>query len=303
MKNYLLKWILASLLVSSVSIPMAQAADAKVIAIHNPVRSNGIRIGDVMARKVVIETSQPYQLSKTALPAKGTNRNGIELADINVKSTTQGDKTIHQIDLRYQVFMSAPAPVVMQLPEEDFALNGGPKALSVKLPAWRFWFSPLVVANIDTAKENLQPQYKPSLVDTRTHQAFLALFAALLSIGIAGLIYINADRRWLPFMNGAFAQAYRNIKKLPRNAGQEKIALFYLHQAFNKVFGGNLFAGDIGTFVEAHPEFAKLKKDIESFFDQSNKSLFANNAGDSAQLIGDLIVFSKAMRDCERGVA
>lgn len=303
MKNYLLKWILASLLGISLSIPMAQATDAKIIAIHNPVRSNGIQIGDVMERKVVIETSKIYQLSKTTLPTKGLSREGVELADINVISTTQGDKTVHQIALRYQVFMSAPAPVVMQLPAEDFALNGGPKALSVKLPAWRFWFSPLVVANIDTAKENLQPQYKPSLVDTRRHQAFLALFIFLLSIGIAGLIYVNADRRWLPFMNGAFAQAYRNIKKLPRNAGQEKIALFYLHQAFNKVFGGNLFADDIGTFVEAHPEFSKVKNDIESFFDKSNKSLFANDTGDSAQFISDLIVFSKAMRDCERGVA
>jgi len=266
-------------------------------------RSNGIQMGDVMERKLVIETTQPYQLSKSSLPVKGVSRDGIELSDINFTSTTQGDKTIYDISLRYQVFISASAPVVVQLPEEEFALNGGPKALSVKLPAWRFWFSPLVVANMDSAKENLQPQLKPSLIDTRTHQAFLALSIALLIIGMVGLIYINADRRWLPFMNGAFAQAYRNIKKLPRNAVQEKMALFYLHQAFNKVFGGNLFAGGIGSFVEAHPEFAKVKKDIESFFDQSNKSLFANDAGDSAQLIGDLIEFSKAMRDCERGVA
>jgi len=160
-----------------------------------------------------------------------------------------------------------------------------------------------VVANISIAKDNLQPQYQPPLIDSSAHRSLLAVFFGLLMTGLVGLIYINVDRRWLPFMGGAFAQAHRNLKKLPRNAAQEKKALFYLHQAFNKVYGANLFAPDVARFIEAHPGFAKVKSGIETFFEKSNKSLFAHETRDSAQFINDLIAFSKNLRDCERGVA
>ena len=303
MKNYLIQWMVAGILLLGVSSVQAQEVDARIAAIANPPQSNGIRIGDVMNRQVVIETRSPYQLSKTALPMKGVSQNGIELADIQVRTTQQGNKTFYGIALRYQVFASASTPAVMQLPAEEFALTGGPRALTVKLPGWRFWYSPLVVADITTAKGNLQPQYSPSLIDASAHRYRLAVFLGLLFTGLLGLIYINADRRWLPFMGGAFAQAYRRLKKLPRTAAQEKMALFTLHQAFNKVYGANLFGPDIARFVEAHPEFARVKTRIETFFEQSNQSLFAQASHDSVQFINDLVAFSKSLRDCERGVA
>jgi len=303
MKNHLLDLIVGGILLLGIASAQAQEADARIVTITNPIQSIGIRIGDVMERKVLIETSSSYQLSRIALPMKGVSQYGIELEDIQVKTTQQGKKALHEIALRYQVFASASAPVVMQLPTEEFALTGGPQALSVRLPVWRFWFSPLVVANISIAKDNLQPQYQPPLIDSSAHRSLLAVFFGLLMTGLVGLIYINVDRRWLPFMGGAFAQAHRNLKKLPRNAAQEKKALFYLHQAFNKVYGANLFAPDVARFIEAHPGFAKVKSGIETFFEKSNKSLFAHETRDSAQFINDLIAFSKNLRDCERGVA
>ncbi len=281
----------------------AQESDARIAAIINPAHSNGIHVGDVMARKVVIETSSPYQLSKSALPMKGVSRNGIELADIQVATSQQGKKTQYEVALRYQVFASASVPTVMQLPAEEFALTGGPKALSVPLPAWRFWFSPLVVADITTAKDNLQPQYRPSLIDTSAHRFRLAAFIGLLAVGLLGLVYVNADRRWLPFMGGAFAQAHRKLKRLPKNAGQEKQALLALHQAFNQLYGSNLFARDIAQFIAAHPAFSKVKADIEIFFEHSNHVLFGHAQHDSAQFINNLTALSKRLRDCERGVA
>jgi mxaA protein len=281
----------------------AQESDARIAAIVNPAQSNGIHVGDVMARKVVIETSPPYQISRNALPMKGVSRNGIELADIQVATHQRGKKTLYEIALRYQVFASASVPTVMQLPAEEFALTGGPKALAIQLPTWRFWFSPLVVADITTAKDNLQPQYRPSLIDTSAHRSRLAVFIGLLVVGLLGLVYVNADRRWLPFMGGAFAQAHRKLKRLPRNAAQEKQALLALHQAFNQMYGSNLFAQDISQFVAAHPGFAKVKADIESFFEQSNRVLFGHAQQDSAQFIRHLTALSKRLRDCERGVA
>lgn len=320
MKNLIIKNAITTItfvfLAFAVPSAIAQVAEARVLRVINPSQSNGIQIGDVMNRTMEIEVSSPYQIAKNALPMKGLNRNGIELADITVKKLLRDNlpsnnlhsdnKNIYTITLRYQVFASAAQPVVMQLPEETFALTGGAKALSIKVPAWHFWFSPLVTEGISNAKENLQPQFKPTLVDINLHHTRLWLSFGLLITGLIGLIYINADRRWLPFMNGAFAQAHRELKKLGKSQANqqtvEKNALIYLHQAFNAVHGENLFANEVERFLAAHPEFYKLKANIIAFFDRSNASLFASQQPNSAQFIDELIVLSKSLRDCERGV-
>jgi mxaA protein len=303
MKNPIRTLIVFGCLVLLSHTAIAQESAARILKIINPSHSNGIHIGDIMERKVVIEASIPYQISRAALPVKGTRQEGIELTNIQISTTQHDQKTLYEIALRYQVFAHAATPVVMQMPAETFALTGGPQALSVKLPGWRCWFAPLVVADIHTAKDNLQPQYKPSLINSSAHQYRLAVFLGLLLTGLLGLVYINADRRWLPFMNGPFAQAHRRIKRLPNTPAKEKQALISLHQAFNKVYGANLFAPDLAQFIAAHPEFAEVRAEIETFFEQSNKSLFAQASHDHAQFIADLIAFSKRLRDCERGVA
>lgn len=291
----------ASLLLMAVSVT-GQELDAKIVSLINPSQSNGIQVGDVLNRTVAIEVDSPYQLSKTALPLKSENRNGIELSDITFKSTQHDKKGLYTIALRYQVFASATKPVVMQLPEEQFSFTGGTQALSVKLPAWNFWFSPLVAENISNAKENLQPQYKPTLLDVSTHQFMFWGSLGLFIIGFIGLVYINGDKRWLPFMNGAFAQTHYRLKKLPRHKTSEKAALIYMHQAFNKIYGANLFASEVDQFLERHPKFIKLKGEISAFFERSNAALFASHQKTSDQYISDLIALSKGLRDCERGV-
>ncbi len=315
MKNLIIKNIITTItlvcLAFAVPSAIAQEADARILRVINPSQSNGIQVGDVMDRTMEIEVNSPYQISKNALPMKGLNRNGIELADITVKTLPRNslhsdNKNIYTIALRYQVFASAAKPVVMQLPEETFALTGGAKVSSIKVPAWHFWFSPLVTDGISNAKDNLQPQFKPTLVDINVHHTRLWLLFCLLITGLVGLIYINADRRWLPFMNGAFAQAHRELKKLEKNQANqqtaEKNALIYMHQAFNTVHGENLFASEVERFLAAHPEFYKLKTNIMSFFERSNASLFASQQPNSAQFINELILLSKSLRDCERGV-
>lgn len=300
-KFFLLGSLFVSLLFVAPSIT-AQESEAKILSIINPTISNGIQVGDVLSRKVAFEVNLPYQISKTALPMKGERRNGLELAEIKVDSTQHDNRNIVTIALHYQVFASAEKPVVMQLPEENFAFTGGAKAMAIKVPAWHFWFSPLVTDGISNAKENLQPQFKPTLVDINAHHTWFMVLLGLFITGLVGLIYINADRRWLPFMNGAFAQAHRNLKKLPKKQTDEKKALIYMHQAFNTVHGENLFASEVEQFLAAHPEFYKLKTSITAFFERSNASLFAIQQQSGEQFINDLVGLSKSLRDCERGI-
>lgn len=312
MKNLIIKFVLLGSLFGSVMFvalgSMAQEAeatvlsDAKLLSVINPSQSNGIQVGDVLHRKVVIAVNAPYQITKNALPMKGERRNGVELEEITVNLSQHNQRNSYTIALRYQVFASAFKPVVMQLPEEEFAFTGGAKAPSIKVPAWNFWFSPLVADGLTNAKENLQPQYKATLIDVNGHKTRLLVLFGLFVVGLLGLIYINADQRWLPFMNGAFANAHRNLKKLAKSQADEKKALVYMHQAFNKIHGENLFASEVEQFLVRHPEFAKLKTEINAFFARSNASLFGSPQQSNAPLVNSLILLSKSLRDCERGV-
>lgn len=293
--------LLASMLFSGATLA-AQAADAKILRLSNPPQASGIQIGDVLQRTVAVELAQPYQISKSTLPAKGTRTDGIELVDVAVNSAEHDNKTVYEISLSYQVFAAASNPKVMQLPKQSFAVTGGQKALSVSIPAWGFWFSPLVGAtDIASAKANLQPSQPPLLVDASLHQVKLMVFAGLFLIGLIAIIYINADRRWLPFMGGPFAEAHRKIKRLPLHSAQEKQALFHLHQAFNQTFGANLFEKNLHQFMAEHPKFSRLTADIQAFFEISNRALFAGHA-DEQTSVKDLLALSKNLRNSERGV-
>jgi mxaA protein len=117
---------------------------------------------------------------------------------------------------------------------------------------------------------------------------------------LLGLVYVNADKRYLPFMTGAFAKAHRHIKKLDRGRATDRTAFVYMHQAFNQVYGANLFSGELDQFLTAHPKFLKVKDEIVRFFELSNATLFANV--NHASTHEDLIGLSKHLRDCERGV-
>ncbi len=280
----------------------AQETKANIVNIVNPSKSVGIQIGDLLNREIEIEVLKPYQISKNAFPVKGNNQNGIELNDIKIDSKISDEKTTYKIKLSYQVFGYSAKPSVMQLPVERIEVTGGSTAFSVDIPVWRFWHASLVPTGLKSAKDNIQPQNKPTLIDLRQHEIRLITLVGMFIVGLIGLVYINADKQWLPFMNGAFAQAYRKIKKLNKNKAGEQKALLYMHQAFNGVNGANLFANDVSDFVLVNPAYASLKTEIIRFFERSNAALFSDQNENSEQLINELITLSKALRNCERGV-
>lgn len=301
MRHSIIKSILAiSLAIMSLQAT-AQETAVKVLSLTDPLHSNAIQIGDVLNRTIEVEVSSAYQLPKTSLPIKGETKDGIELHDITVQSTQHGETTTYNIALSYQIFASAAKPVVMQLPSEHLVLSGGTSPASIDIPAWRFWYAPLVAQGIVNAKAHMQPQSKPPLINVSTHYQWLWLALGILTIGLIGLVYVNADKSWLPFMNGAFAQAHRRIKKLSQNQASHQQALMYMHQAFNQLYGENLFAHELEKFLAAHPKFSKLRAEITEFFAQSNAVLFGKHRS-SGQELQQLKVLSKRFRDCERGI-
>ena len=287
------------------------AAEPKVLSVTNPGSSYGIRIGDKLSRKVMLEVPAPYQITNSAFPKKGAKHNGVELVDVTVETDQKKTGAVYTVNLSYQTFTDAATPKVMHLPAIKFAVSSGSdagdKSKTIEVPAWGFWFSPLVTGSIDTAQKNIQPEIKPPLVDIQTHQTRFAVFLTALAISLMTLLYMNADGRWLPFMGGAFARAHRQLKRLAKSSAaktsvEEKQALVYVHQAFNQHYGANIFARDIERFVTMRPGFRKMQAEIEQFFNHSNQSLYATDARNSKQVISDLVQLSKQLRDCERGV-
>jgi len=284
---------------------------AQIVSVSNPSSSYGIQIGDELTRKIIIKVPLPFELNANDLPKKGKKDKGIELTSIDVETDTQKTHTFYTLNLRYQPFNTSVTPVVMSLPVENFYITDvkkpGNKTQILALPAWNFWFSPIVTGGIETAEKNLQPDIKPPLVANKKDQILLIVFAVLLIGSLLTFVYINADGQWLPFTGGAFARAHRRIKNLSKKpvtktAKEEKQALVYLHQAFNQHYGANIFARDIDHFIQLRPTFKKMKADIEQFFDYSNHSLYTKETNNSAKVIERLLTLSKQLRHCERGI-
>ncbi|MGQ3090036.1 MAG: hypothetical protein ACT6QZ_04040 [Methylophilus sp.] len=290
--------------------PVASTA-ALTVKVTDPAASSGVHIGDVLSRTVVVYAPTAYTLADNALPKKGSKHDGIELVDVVLQTQSASDHTQYTLQLSYQVFAVSTYPSVMHLPAEKLTFSGASAtttATTAEVPAWGFWFSPLVTGGTATAKKNLQPEFKTPLIDSHADQQRLGLFLTLLIASLAALLYINADGHWLPFMGGAFARAHRQLKRLakssrPKTAAEEKKALVYLHQAFNQHYGANIFARDIEEFMRLRPGFQGMQQQITQFFEASNQSLYDVKTRDSRQVIEHLLQLSKQLRDCERGVA
>jgi mxaA protein len=299
----------ASVVVAEQAAPPASTSvtSAPVVTVTNPPSTYGVHIGDVLSRTVVVDAPTAYTLADNALPKKGSKHDGIELVDVALQTKPQSDHTLYTLQLSYQVFAVSTYPSVMHLPTEKLTFTGA-TATTLEVPAWGFWFSPLVTGGTATAKKNLQPEFKTPLIDSHADQQRLGLFLTLLLASLAALLYINADGHWLPFMGGAFARAHRQLKRLakssrPKTAVEEKKALVYLHQAFNQHYGANIFARDVEAFVSLRPGFKGMQQEITQFFEASNQSLYDVKTRDSQQVIKHLLQLSKQLRDCERGVA
>ncbi len=301
-------------LMLSASINLAQAAVAgknetaiKNLSITNPTENYSVNVGDQLTRTISFSAAKPYTLTKSALPKKTSEFKGVELVDVTMDEVVNDQTKNYQLTFVYQVFVNPGVPSAMQLPKLAIALTGGEASPVVSVPSWSFWFAPLVVGNNDNAMKAMQSDIRPPLLDADTHQNRFIGLLALAGLSLLALLYMNADGRWLPFMGGAFAHAHRQLKKLAKGTQtktqkEEKQALVYIHQAFNSHYGANIFARDIDHFITIRPAFAKMKAEITEFFDYSNKSLYATEPKDSAQIIQNLVHLSKALRDCERGV-
>ncbi len=304
---------LLGFLATMLLVPQAMAATTSVnadamatVAVTNPPRAYGVQIGDKLSRQFRLSLPENGKLTKDNLPVAGSRQSGVELVDVQLRQ--DGRQGQYLLQLGYQVFASHEQAIAMQLPELNLkwnAADGQEQVLHV--PAWRFWFAPLISSNaarLGKAMVNMQSQFRPPLVETQGLQRWLWGFIGLSIAAVLALLYINADRKWLPFMGGAFAEAHRRIKRIkPGSPAATQEAFYHMHMAFNSWYGSNCFAQDIDSFVQKNPHFGKSRADIARFFVRSNEHLFFGQGRDAVETIKELKLLSKQFRHCERGVA
>lgn len=273
--------------------------DVKVLSIRNPATYAGIQLGDVLQRTIRLSVPAQDQLNENTLPLKGLQRNGIELRQWQASSEAESGRRIYTLVFDYQVFASPGQPVQLQLPAERIAFNSGAVA---ELQAWRFWLMAQLPDRLQPAKPTVIAQYPPTLQPTQMVQRALGVSLLLALLGSLVLLYRNADWGWLPMMNGHFARAYRQLKRLPATADGQKQAALLVQQAFNASFGQQMLASHVPVFVVRQPVFQSLQSQIDAFFAQANAVLYGGQLPDAGEYMQQCKTLTRQLRDCERRV-
>jgi len=298
MKQIFLGWLASCVIAMPAFAEAPVPVDAvKVLSIRNPASYAGIQLGDVLQRTIRLSVPAQDQLHENELPLKGLQRNGIELRQLQVNSELQSGKKIYTLMFEYQVFASSGKPVQLQLPAERMTFSSG----TAELPAWRFWLLAQLPDRLQPAKPTVIAQYHPALQQTDITQRWLGVSLLLALIGALVLLYRNADWGWLPMMNGHFARAYRQLKRLPATSDGQKQAALVIQQAFNDRFGQQMLASHVPTFVAQQPVFQPLESQIKAFFVQANAVLYGGQLP-TAEYLQQCKTLARQLRDCERRV-
>ncbi|HZV61432.1 MAG TPA: hypothetical protein VFF75_03360 [Methylophilaceae bacterium] len=294
------------------------------LRISNPKRSVGYVVGEVFKRTLELEVTKPYTLSRASLPAEGVTHAGIELRKVEVDEKRLSETTHYRITLTYQVFAHSREASKIRLPAQSLQVTANGKSQRVPIPAWSFRISPLAALGEADIEKDMSPYRAPLQVQTGSLKPVVGFFLVLVLIAVLGLIYINADKAWFPGMGGPFSMSYRRISSLENSPDALNKAITSIQNAFYATFGENLFAYDIDRFLQKHPEFTKLRDEIDDFFNLTSLMLFGikeaaslsspiefrnqyanteDRSDDATQTLSRLMQFCRACRDCERGVA
>lgn len=279
-----------------------------VTAIHdlrvtNPERNIGYIVGDVFKRTVNLDVGDPYRLSRASLPVEGTTYQGIELQEVRVTEKKSPDMTHYRIVMTYQVFTRSNTVTKVKLPTETLKLTGEGKTVSAPIPAWRFRISPIAVYGESDIEKDMSPYRAPLEVETGFLKPIVGFFLVMVFVSVLGLIYINVDGAWFPGMGGPFSASYRKVSGLGASHEDITAAVVSIQRAFNLTYGENLFVGNLDDFLRKHPNFSKLKSEIEEFFNLTQDVLFGVKTENHLKPLSALAEFCKSCRDCERGVA
>jgi mxaA protein len=280
------------------------AADAGEIVVSvRSARPFGYFVGDLIYAHVDVSAPAGKELSAASLPRPGPLSTSLDLKDIAVEETKEGDRRLWRIDLVYQNFYVALDARNIEIP--GFDLRIGDEAVSVS--AWTVGVAPLreiSPAQQELAVDYLRPDGVASLVDEARPKA-LAL--ALASLAILSMVAVARDRGWPPFHRrparvfNALARDLARQAHVSRDAAAFNLALRSVHRAIDAANGASLLAEDLPSFLARRPEFAPLRSSFDRFFAISSSRFFGDRAeADAEDDFSELLRFAQALSRAER---
>lgn len=302
-RTRLLKSFFAPFLVLTIGIIFVQVSSAETqvasqtgsnsqsknkLKVSTQLRELGYSIGDIADQTLTITTPLGYVFDKGSLPAIGANSSFVELVSVDVKEKDVKGKdgqasTQHTVHLRWQHFRSTPE--IRYYPLKPLNLkfsHENKKTLAITIAAGQILVAPTIPTVISgDAYKNLRPDVRPEKRDLTQHFIWLGL---LLTLAATCLAYLAWYYDWFNYKLARlrpFRKAYREIKKLSTsNRYSEKsdtlsIAIQALRHGFDGVAGSAISAENLSAFFHAKNWLTPAKKDIESFFADSERVFFA----------------------------
>lgn len=288
-------------------------AETATVRVVEP-RAVGYFIGDVLTRNVDVVVAEDAQIDAASIPRPGPLNYWLELKSVDVNEHVRGARKHYRIRFAYQTFYAPLEPRKLEIPLIRFrVLYPEEESTQAVVPSWSFISSPLREIMPEKSDDGgpaklLRADVPVSLSSTSLERTSMAIagataFVALLLLAHHLAIWPFHRRRRRPF-----TQAMRTVRREATKAGQSAnylLALLALHRAFDEASQRRVLAEDLDGFLEAHPEFERLRPDIVRFFETSRRAFFADDmlGGRSELSLSDLATFATSMSACERAMA
>ena len=296
-----MSWVVrAAALLLVVGSAVAHAAPDTLTATQHDPRAFGYFVGDVVTRRIDIQTPAGLQLDEESLPRVGRQGQALELRRVT------WDSRHATLTMDYQVFIAPREVRTLEMPPVSLRFAGTPRAQTLRIDAWPVTVAPL--APVEASPRNglgeLRPDAAAPLIDTRFARGRLAVYGVIAALLLAYLAHVYLALPWWARRVRPFGRAYGELRGLSASSSPEQVraGLQALHQALNLTAGQVLFEQGVSAFVETHPQFKPMQAEWLEFFQRSRGAFF----GDAADVAVDaswLVELCRRGRDLERGAA
>lgn len=291
--------------------PGAVLAQVRSVEVRAP-RSFGYFVGDLVRVQVDILVDDGFAVQSASLPQPGPVTYWLDLRDIAVEDTAQGDARRIRLKLTYQSFYAALDARSMEIPGFAITLasdrQGGVTTAKAQVPDWSINVSPLREVQPPAREdptEYMRPDGRTPPLDVQPPLRWAALFAvlALLALGL-----LARDRAWAPFgtrRGRAFAAVQRSLRTLARRPDHDtayREALIALHRGLDQTDGRRVLADDLPAFLERHPVFRPQETGLARFFSASRLAFFGREtaAARGQWPLADAEAVAKSLAAAER---
>lgn len=292
---------IALLALASLALTTSALAKETRVTIHSA-RPFGYFVGDLIHAGIEVTAPAEATLSVASLPRPGPLNVSLDLRDVSLHESRDGDVKRFDIDLVYQNFYLALDVRNIEIP--PFSLRIGDE--TVAIPSWSVAVAPLreiAPAQQERAEDYLRPDAQASFMDAEQAQRGALGLAGLSALALAMLA---RDRGWPPFHHRRERIFARLARQLASQAGSapdpsaRAQAIRSMHRAIDIANGASLLSEELPGFLARRPEFETLHSSFERFFSASRCVFFGDVAHDGDYSFAELVSFAHALAREER---